>query len=58
MIGTMSIVIDPAPPQVASLDDALIPLETTATLDSVAPTISVESTSTTVAGAGTSTTIR
>jgi len=58
MIGTMSIVIDPAPPQVASLDDALIPLETTATLDSVAPTISVESTSTTVAGAVTSTTIR
>jgi len=58
MIGTMSVVSDPAPPQVASLDDALLPLETSTTLDPVAPTTSEALTATTVAGAVTSTTVR
>jgi hypothetical protein len=58
LVGSMAIVGEPAPPQVASLDDALLPLETTTTLDPAAPASSLESTSTTMADAVTSTTAR
>ncbi len=59
LIGTMRTVSDPAPPQVVSLDDALLPPEPATTLDPVAPAVTtVAPTSTTVAGAVTSTTIR
>ncbi|CAB4323441.1 MAG: hypothetical protein F2520_05850 [Actinobacteria bacterium] len=59
LIGSMSIVSDPVPPQVVALDDALLPSEPTTTLDpAVSTTTTVDSTSTTLMGAVTSTTIR